>query len=162
MSIVDDIGKGKEALGYFHNQALKYPDYDLSFEELINKVGGGPKKSPIFLEGLGFAVNQIGNQYLAPSKLRASMEELADKGAGKIPANSSAFFSAISGQAQSISWIDAIPVIAADTAVAAVNELAGVGSGILNSVRAVSFILPVLVVGALVYFVSEKTRKYAK
>jgi hypothetical protein len=158
-STQSDIDRGREALKYFHNQASTYPIYSLGFEQMIDTVSGGAKKTPFFLEGLGFAIEQID---ISTSKLKTSMENLADQGRGKLPATSQAFFKALSDEVQNINWITAAPEVVKGVAVDLVKGVAEGGESIIGVLKTMNVIIPIMVVLGVVWIGYSKIEKATK
>ena len=143
---------------YFHNQALTYPGYGLTFDQLLDAAGGGGIKTSIFLEGFGFAVEQVG---LNAGKLQTAMEALADNGGGRLPANQSAFFKALSNEAQNISWVSATPSIVLGVATDVIKGVAAGGESVITTLKSLNVIFPIMIVGAVIYIFVQKVKKAA-
>jgi len=155
----NQIDKGREALKYFHNQACKYSSYNLTFDQLLSQVGG--KRPDIFLEGMGTAIEATG---MGSGKVEDAMEALADRGQGKVPASMNSFFSALSDRATTITFTDAVgaaPQIATEVAGDVVKGAASVGDTVLTTLSSLQTILPLLVVGGVIYVFVSKVRKVA-
>lgn len=157
----NQLDKGREAMKYFHNQASKYSGYALTFDQMLDAVGGGGQKTSIFLEGLGLAIDSIGDEFLGGNKVENAMENLADQGQGKLPANRNAFFSALSGEAQNVSFIDASKVVAVETGKELLSGAQAVGDSVITTFQSLGAFLPLLVVGAVAFIVISKARKVA-
>ena len=155
------IEKGREALTYFHNQASTFSNYELSFPELLDLVGGGEKKNGIFLEGFGFAIEQVGEGgFFSGNKTKIAMENLATAGQGRIPAQTS-FFKALSNEAQNINWIDAAPSVAIGVAADVVQGVAEGGKSVITTLKSLNVVLPLVAVAAVLFLIYSKTKKMA-
>lgn len=155
------IAKGKEALTYFHNQAMLYPNYNLTYQRLLDIVGGGEKKNGYFLEGLGLAIEEVGEGgWFSGNKTKTAMESLADKGKGRIP-QQSAFFSAIAGEAMNINWFDAAPSVVVGVAQDVVEGVAEGGKSVITTLKSLNVVLPAVAVAAVLYLIYAKVKKAA-
>jgi hypothetical protein len=161
VSADSQIQKGREALTYFHNVSLTYPAYKkLQFDELLNQVSGGGKKVTIFLEGFGFAIEQINDGYFfSTSRVKQAMESLANEGQGRVPTNNSVFFKALSDEAQNISWSEASKFVAVESAKEIGNGLVEVGNVTLDTLKSLGVVLPLAIVGAVLFIIYSRARK---
>jgi hypothetical protein len=159
MSVQSQIDKGRMALKYFHNQALKYEGYNLKLDDLINRLGT-PKQIPIHLEGIG---DQIDMFQLPESKVEEAMEALADRGQGKVPpaGTSTPYENAIGGKAGEVNWVDATAYVATDVAVKVGDGLQVVGTSVLDTFGTLFKIAPILIVGAVIFIVVRRTKEVA-
>lgn len=156
---MQDVDRGREALTYFHNRSMGYVGYSETLDTLINKVGG--RQPMIFLDGLGFAISSIG---MGSSKVKQAMVSLADQGQGRIPANNSLFFKALSDRATNLTtsdWIGGLPEIAGDTAMDALKGFQAIGDAVLDFGKSLLTVGPILVLAAVVFIGYKKTRKLA-
>lgn len=154
------IQKGREAIVYFHNESLAYPSYNLTLDALIHQVSKG--KDSIFLEGFGFAVEQLNTDgFFSGNVVKNAMEKFAQRAQGRVPDNMSAFFNALSNEATSVNWVDATGYVAKDVAVQVGEGLVEVGETVTTTLKGLSFVLPFLVIGALIFIVVEKSKKLA-
>jgi hypothetical protein len=83
-----DIDRGREIMGQYYSAMLEKYGMEDSFEDFLVKY----KYNEGFLEGLGLGANQAGLSY---SDVNDAMIRLATMGNGKIPANKSAFSTAL-------------------------------------------------------------------
>lgn len=122
---VNDIDRGNTALQYFHNASLSFPGYPhSSLDSLAKSVGRG--QSDIFLDSLGFAVNQID---MRESQVRDAMQDLARRSQGRVPTQSS-FFKSLSDRTSALTFTDYVygaPEIGKGIAKDAVNVAVQVG-----------------------------------
>lgn len=153
-----NIARSREALSYFHNQASQYSGYNLTFNQLLDRVGGGGAKTSIFLDGFGFTIEQVG---LSTSKLKTAMENLADDGHGQLPELQSSWFSALSSEAQHINWVAAIPEIAVGVAGDVAKGFAEGGESVIGVLKSMNVIIPILVIGGFVFIAVMKIKKEA-
>jgi hypothetical protein len=156
------IEKGREALKWFHNTAATYSGYNLTFEQLLVMVAGGPQKVQNFLDGFGFAIQSVENNgFLWSSKTQDAMENLARAGAGRIPANPNAFFTALSNSAQDVSWVQVGAYTAKETAKVALDTAVSIGETVSTTFQGLQFLFPLLVIGSVVFIVVQRTKQAA-
>jgi hypothetical protein len=153
------ISKAKSALTYYYNQAHRY-GFALPWLEFLNAVGG--KHADIFLENFGWTIQTLTlDDQLTESKLRGAMEDLADRGQGKIPASQTMWFQALSDKIQNYSWIDAGLAVSA----ASIKDIAGgvqdVGDGVLTVFKSFKAIGPLMIVGAIIFIFYSRVKKLA-
>lgn len=154
------IQKGREAIIYFHNDSVVYPNYDLTLDELIYQVSKG--KPAIFLEGFGFAIESLNTDgFFSGNVVKDAMEKFARRAQGRIPDNMSAFFNALSNEATQVNWVEATGYVAKDVAVQVGDGLVEIGDTVTTTLKSVGVILPILVVGALAFIVIEKSKRLA-
>jgi len=162
MSSDVQIAKGREAMKYFHNQASKYSGYALGFDQMLDIVGGGGPKTSIFLEGLGFAIESTqADGFLGGSKVESAMEDLADSGAGRLPSSKNAFFKAISDGAQNTDWVEASKFVVLESSKEIGTGLVDVGNTITSTLKSLGAVLPIAIVGAVLYVIYSKAKKVA-
>lgn len=145
-----DVDRGREALTEFHNYSVGFSSYDLTYNELLQVVGG--KHPDIFLDGLGLAIREIG---MTTSQVKEAMRALADKAQGKIPPNQSAFFMALSNRIQNIStsdWLLATPQLLLESGKDIAMGFKQVGEAVLDTGKSFLVIGPLLIVAGVVYF----------
>lgn len=154
------IAKGREAIMYFHNASLTYSNYNLTLDALIDQVSKG--KPSIFLEGFGFAIEQLNTDgFFSGNLVRNSMEKFAARAQGRVPDNMSAFFNALSNEATQVNWVDATGYVAKDVAVQVGDGLVQVGETVTTTLQGLGLVLPFLVIGAVVFIVVNKSKKLA-
>lgn len=153
-----DIDFGREAMLYFHNRSAFYPGYSISFDELLRGIAGSDSKANIFLDGLGLAIRSIG---LSTSKIKSSMENLADSGQGRIPSNQNVFFRALSDEAQNINWVAAAPEMALGVAKDVAKGVAAGGESVITTLKSLNVVLPLVIVGGVIFVLVQKFKKAA-
>lgn len=146
--------RGREALAYFHNRALRYSDYKLSFDDLITLVSNRGYKN--FVQGLGMGIIDA---EISERNVKSGMELLADKGKGKIPSTNGAFTQAIaSNVSENISYVDAIAYTAKESSIqiaTGVSEgLETIGNSTIQGLKVAKFLteywwitIPAVVIG---------------
>jgi hypothetical protein len=146
------------ALKYFHNESLKYSGYKISFDEMIIKIY---KTNSNAIKSLGYLGQAIVVSELSESEIKKLFENLARVGQGRIPSSPNSFFDALRGEVSSVRWSDVKEII--------VNSASDVGTGIVKGGQAVidtasslAIVLPILVVGAVIFIVIQKTRSVAR
>lgn len=156
---VNDMGIGREALIKFHNASTAYPDYaGISFDQMLKAVS---RNHPdIFLDGLGGAIREIG---MRDSKVSDAMVTLASQAKGKMP-NQNAFFSALSQSAQNLTFTDYMlesPTIVKNIAVDLGEGAKQIGDAVIDTGKSLTTILPLVIVGAVIFVIVMKSKKYA-
>lgn len=143
------------ALKYFHNYSLIYSGYKISFDELLTKL----YKSRVS-QGLNALSTAIIASELSETEIKNLFEDLARQGRGRIPSSANAFFDALRGEVQGVHWVDVKEII--------VNSAVDIGTGVVKGGQAVidtasslASVLPILIVGALIFIVVQKTRSVA-
>lgn len=152
----NDIDRGREAMKYFHNRSCQYSGYKIPFDALLNQVGG--KHVSIFLDGLGTAITAIN---LPSDKVQAAMERLADQGRGMVPKNPNVFFKALGDQGQMIDWVEATGFALKESGKVILDAAVDVGQSVGTTLKGLTAILPILVIGGVIYIATQKIRKVA-
>lgn len=154
------IKKGLEAITYFHNASAAFSNYRLTREALIAQVS---KNQPsIFLEGLGMAIESLNmDGFFSYGRVKDAMENFAEQAQGRVPSNMSAFFNALSNEYTEINWVDATGYVTKEVAVQVVEGVAEVGTVVTDTLGSLKTILPLLLVGAVVFIVVGKAKKLA-
>lgn len=134
--------RGKSALLYFHNRAVFYSDYKLTFEELITLLDSRTNNK-YFVEGLGDGIILA---EVPEFNVRAGMEKLATQGRGKIPATNGAFTQAIANNvSENISYVDAFAFVATESskqiASGVAEGLQTVGNATIQGLETINFIV---------------------
>ena len=160
MSTDSQIQKGREAMLIFHNASVKYSNYHLNFDELLNTVSKG--HPTIFLEGFGFAIEQVENDsWFGSSKVRDAMNELAANAMGKIPSNQNSFFKALSDEFQKIEFVDAASFVVVDSGKTIIKGAQEVGDTLITTLKGIGFIFPIVVIGGLLFISYSRVKKLA-
>lgn len=155
----NDIDRARQAMVYFHNESLKYPNYTLNFEELLLAVG--KQHQDIFLDGFGFAINA---NDMSDSKLKMAMEALAHKTKGNIPASNSTFFTALSDakmQLTPLDYIAATPEVLFESAKDIGKGVVEFGDTTITTLKSLNAVIPILVLGGVIFIFVSKVRKVA-
>lgn len=158
----NQINKGREALLYFHNDSVVYPNYGLTFDGLLNQVSKG--KPSIFLESFGFAIESMDNGmffHYDMGKVKDAMQTLASKAQGQVPANSTSFFSALSDEAMNYSFVDAAGFVGVETAKEVGSGVVQVGDTLLTTLKGLGYLFPIIVIGGIAFIAYSKVRKIA-
>jgi len=157
----NDMDRGREAFVYFHNQASKYSGYSYTLDEALKIVSKGEKNIGFFTDGIGGLIREIQNDgFLSGNKVKKAMENLADKGAGKIP-DRNTFFAALSSEAQDFTFREAAPVVLVESAKEIATGAQAVGDSIITTGKILTTIGPIVVVSAILYIVFYKTKQAA-
>lgn len=155
--MTNDFETGREAFTYFYNKSIQYSD--LKFNEMASKIAGSEKSVEYFFDGLGLAINSIqADGLLSGSAVKNTMENLAYKAQGKLPTRNS-FYAALSGKAQDFSFIEAAPTVIKETATKVLEGAEEVGNAVLDTGKSLLTIMPLAIVGAVLFFVWSKTKK---
>lgn len=158
----NDLDKGNEAFVYFHNKSIGYPIYKYTKDEALIKIAGSQKSVSSFLDGLGFTVSQIQSSgFLSGNKVKNAMENLAIQSGGRLP-NRNSFFSALSGEAQNFTFLEAAPSVISGTASEIIKGTQAVGDSVLTTLKSLNVLFPIVFVAGVLYIVFEKTKKLAK
>ena len=155
------IQKGREALIIFHNESLKYPEYKLKFDEMLNQVS---KKNPtIFCEGMGFAIeNMDSGWFLSSSKVSDAMKKFASRAKGKLPSTMTPFFTALTNESAQVTWVDATGYAAVETAKTVGKGVMEVGDITLDTLKSVGMFLPLAILLGAGFIFYSKVRQIAK
>lgn len=160
---VNDFDKARGAMIAFHNYSItNFPGvYKESLDSLIMKVSGGTdSRRTAFLEGFGFAINQIG---MSISQSDDAMEMLAYDSQGQIPKKEN-FFRALSERVSNPTFMDyvgATPKVALETGKDVVMGFKEVGDAVLDTGKSLLVIGPLLIVAAVVFIGYSRTRQFA-
>lgn len=125
----NSFNRGKSALMYFHNRALKYSDYKLSFLEL-QELLSFRTSNKYFIEGLGDGII-LGE--ISEFNVKAGMETLADQGKGKIPSTNGAFTQAIANNVRdNISYVSAFAYVATESSKDILEGATAIGDSVMG------------------------------
>lgn len=147
---------GREALMFFHNQAMRFPDnYKMSFDQLISYVKSLNK----------YAVEGLGDSILANSMetgdVRDAMERLADNSKGRVPTNWMTFSRALVEEITDHSLFKAVSFTVVESAKDVGTGLVKTGETLLTTLKGLGIIFPILVIGGAIYFYSMKVKKWS-
>lgn len=155
--VASDFNSGREALLAYHNRSTIFSNYNFTFNEFLNQYGS---KAEIYQKtiGLNIRLNE-----LSTTDVRKTMDGLADIGQGRVPEKTD-IIKALGLTAQQIgierSSFDFTGFVGAVT-----SDIVGgaqeVGNSIITSASWILKLLPFLVVGALVFIVSMRTKQIA-
>lgn len=155
------MDKGRAAFVYFHNRASRYPDYNYTLDEALKTVSRGEKNIGFFTDGIGGLIREIQSDgFLSGNKVKNAMENLADKGAGKIP-DRNTFFAALSSEAQDFTFREAAPFVLVESAKEVATGAQAVGDSIITTGKILTTIGPIVVVSAILYIIFYKTKQVA-
>lgn len=159
MSDTSDVQRGKEALLFFHNEALKFPDnYRLTFEELCQLLQD--QSHGAFLDGFGFGINSAG---FGSDRVQNAMADLADQGEGRVPSSWNSFFNAIQKEGQKFSFSDAANATLSGTArdiAGGLEEVGKVSLSTLSNLGDVVKYVPYLLFAGLGFYIYLKAKKW--
>jgi hypothetical protein len=154
------IKKGREAVIYFHNDSVVYPNYGLTLEGLIAQVSNNHPE--IFLEGFGFAIENLNmDGFFGGGRVKDAMEKFAARAQGRVPSNMSAFFNALSDEATQVNWVDATGFVTKEVASQVIEGVAEVGTTITDTLGSLKTILPIVLVGAVVFIIATRAKQLA-
>lgn len=155
------MDRGREAFVYFHNRASRYSGYSYTLDEALKIVARSEKNIGNFTDSLGGLIREIQSDgFLTGNKVKNAMENLADKGAGKVP-NINTFFSALSNEAQDFTFKEAAPFVLIESAKEVATGAQAVGDSIITTGKILTTIGPIVIVGAILYIVFYKTKQAA-
>ena len=158
MSVENDVKIAKEAMTYFHNEALSYPEnYSMSYDQLVAYYQA--KTKGYFMEGLGFAINNI---ELSSSKIKSGMQNLAKEGEGKLPKWND-FYQRMGNEASNPSFLDAAAATLSGTASDVASGFKEVGGAVITTAKNTLGVLPMLpylalLAGGFYVYMSVKRR----
>lgn len=153
---MNDIDRGREALKYYHNESVKFPNYGLKFDELILRFGGAD-----FLDGLGLAIN---SNSMSDSHVQDAMENLANQGKGRMPGSFSVFFKALSDREGNLTfsdWVGGIPEISKNIASDIGKGAAEIGNAVIDTGKSLLIVGPLLIVAAVIFIGYSKVKRLA-
>lgn len=151
----NDIDIGRASLIAFHNESTKFSNYPYTFNQMIDIASKG--KSSIFLDGFGMAVRETG---IRESKLDDLMIDLARRSKGQVPTMNT-FFSTLGSGASTLSFSDYLlesPTIVKNVASDVVKGTVEIGNAVIDTGKSLTVILPILLIGGLIFFVYNKTK----
>lgn len=153
-----DYEQGRQAFIYYFNRSIQN-GMPLTQDQAVTQIAGGEKKVQFFYEGLGLAINNIqADGFLSGSSVQKAMENLADMGGEKL-ASQKSFYSAVSGQAQNFSFIEAAPFVLKETSGAILEGAEAVGNAVIDTGKSLLTIGPIVIVGVVLFYVWSKTKK---
>ena len=157
MALDADTEKGRAVLVHFHNyNVTNFPDvYKIDFQTLIATISAKPGAT-FFLEGLGLAAN---SNAMDDEQCEKAMIALAKQSQGRIPESWQTFFKALTDQVQDISWVDLTKNTAIGVAGDVVSGLSEVGNVAMDTFKSLGAVLPILVVGGVIFYVYNKVKK---
>ena len=144
---------GLNALQKFYNYQRMYHGTKVtySFDDLLSFYG---KKKEIYLEGVG---DMIVNGNVTNMRLEAALVQLAKDSQGKILQNPIKISNYIQNQATKIDWLDAASFVVTESVKDVAKGAQAVGDSLITSMKIVNFLLPVIVLGALFFFLDGKS-----
>lgn len=149
-----DTERGKKALTVFYNEMRSlYPSFKFTFEEMmtvLRKLRG----AKFIDEGIGGGIRETG---FSDSKVNTAMRGLARNGGGKIPATYMDFFNALFLESQKINYVDMAGYVITETAGTVLGGIQDVGESLITTGKIINFLLPVILLGALFFFLDGKT-----
>lgn len=158
MSAATDIKAGRDALVYFHNEALKFPaNYRLQFEELVSSLQSMAKGQ--FLEGFGFAIS---SSDFDDGQVKRAMQELARAGEGKLPTRWMSFFDALQGQIGNASFGTIANEVLKGTARDLVEDIQQVGNTAIETLKSTGELvklLPYVAFAGIVGYIYFRVKK---
>lgn len=141
---------------YYDYMKSYYPfKFLISFDELIkileSRVGG-----KALISGLGLAANLT---EMDTGDTSDAMKDLAKISNGKIPETNGAFYQALSGEATSFKFVDAVVFTTKGTAEELLEGSQAIGSSLILTGKIGTYLLPVIcVVMAFVYLQKKSSR----
>ena len=143
------------ALKYFHNESLKYSGYKITFDALLTKL----YKTRVS-QGLNALSSGINASELDEASIKRIFEGLAREGKGKIPSSANVFFDALRGEVSGVHWVDVKEIIV-NSAVDVGTGVVSAGQTVIDTAKSLQVVLPILIVGAVIFIVVRKTRAVA-
>lgn len=136
------VAMGREILKTFHDVSLKYPEYTLTFEELLNFYG---TKTPFMLEGLGDDVLSFGLITLEQAK--ETMRNFAGITQGEVPENWQAYHFAITRMASQPDFWRGLQFVSVETAKTVARGVQEHGKQAITTLEMYNKYLPWILLG---------------
>ena len=159
---MESIAVGREALTHFFNASKKFSAFNYSFDQMLEIIAGSPKAVQFFLDGVGTAIQAIqADDFLTGNKVKAAMTKLADVSKGKLPAKAY-FYSALSTEAANVTFVEALPTVAKETAKELVKGAQSIGESIIDTGKILNLLFPFVAIASVLFIVNAKVKKAAK
>lgn len=146
-----------------------FDNYNLTFSELKLWIGGNDERTLVFLNGLGRTVNSAINSGLVDiNRIKENFVAMALAGQGKIPASrdTAPYLEAVTSAVENRPWSDRISFVSSEVSkdlsrvVSDIGEtVQDTGASLLQTLKGLNVILPVLLIGAVVFVVFSRARK---
>jgi len=131
------IAAGREMLQEFHLSSLIFPNYKLSFDELLEFYGS---KTPFLLEGLGFSLSL---STLDMDEAKSVMRRMARLSAGQVPANWLSYNSALAKESSNPGFFKTIKFVTSETVKDVITSASDIGGGLMFTAKYSKFLIPV-------------------
>lgn len=154
-----DADKGRLCFKAFHNySASNFPSYQFrSLDDLITTVKS--QKGARFVdEYLGSLANSLG---LSDGDLKVSMEDLAQKTSGGIPANWMTWGQALEDKVQDYSILDAAIYTSKESAKDIIGGIAEAGDSAIFTLKVMKYLVPAIIIGGVAWISYSKIRGVA-
>lgn len=158
----NDVLKGREAYNYFWNEVQQYIPSNITATSYLDRITGSARNSQIFLDGLGFAINQIAeNTYFMSSKVQNAMEKLANDVKNKVP-NKNLFFDYLRDQSTQTNIIEALPSVVSGSAETLVQGAQQVGNAVIDTGKSLLTVMPLALTAAALFLLWSYTKKVSR
>lgn len=156
---MSNYSTGLDAWQKFYNYQKMYHGTKVTYslDEMLNSYGA--IKKDIFINGWG---DMISNGNVAPSRLDSALISLARDSQGRYLKNPIQVSSYIQNQTAKIDWVEAFTFVATESAKDIGNGAVAVGNSIITTGKILNFLLPVIVVGFLIFWLSNNSSKIMK
>ncbi|MFN3453524.1 MAG: hypothetical protein ACK41T_01090 [Pseudobdellovibrio sp.] len=159
---MNTVEAGRLAFQYFFEASKKFSNFTYSFESMLEIIAGSPKAVQILLDGLGTSIIEIKKDgFLSDSKVKAAMTNLANVSKGQLP-NRNYFFSALSQEAQNVTFVDAVPSVVSGTLKELATGAQAIGDSLIDTGKILTWIFPFVAVISILFITKEKVKKVAK
>lgn len=158
----NSIDKGREALMYFHNHAMLYPqNYKLEFDELIQTLAKTDELRSAWLKNIGEAISSLS---ISDSEVKSAMEKMADEGQGRLPGVQTEWANALIDKSHEFSFIRKTSQVG-DAIVEGskefVTDVADIGGSVITSAKLLGNIAPFVLAGAVIFIILMRTKRIA-
>lgn len=154
------VERGRNAFKAFHNYATaNFPEnyHFQSPDDLIANIR--LQKGARFIdEYVGDVANQL---ELSDTQVDETMENLAKKSQGKIPANWVSWGNALSDKVMDYSWFDAVTYTALESSKDILSGVAEAGDAAIGTLKVMKYLVPALIIGGVAWIGYSRIRQTA-
>jgi hypothetical protein len=123
-----DIPAGENALNYYFTESTKFSNFP--YTDLQSMLDDISAVNPELISTIGFTIRA---DALVQDQVQSAMVQLADKGQGNLPSNSTVFFTALTTAAENPSFWQAIDFVAANSFMQAVQGAQAIGQQLITA-----------------------------
>ncbi len=152
-----DKVEGKKLLQYYFDAAKEYSQFPFAtLDDFINSYG--PEKSQILLESLG-RMSRLSE--MNKEEIIEVMEEIADKGEGKIPVNPTDFSSAIADEASKFNILDTMSFVAAGVKEDLSNVAMEISDTVRGTLKVAKYLVPAMLFAGLGFWIYTNAKRFS-